>query len=178
MKIVQHLSEASIDALRAVIGRPVFQLLSRNLMLDRYGFGISSGNFSIDLLESQYCVVEGGWADTLRAGIDYHFLSASLADWPKHVGRLKDLERESYYQAYPSHIILPGGTFPVTSITVHTHAAEEGSEAVEYDHALVFTRSDGLRFALAAFSAWLTFTHDSETIDGVISTYPEQLCLD
>ena len=52
--------------------------------------------------------------------------------------------------AFPSAVALRTPAAAVTEVLVLDHRETSGEECVHYDHAIVFTRSDGYRFAFSA----------------------------
>jgi hypothetical protein len=172
------LSTASLKALRTILGRSVYQIFTRNLEVSCDM--VLASNYSISLHGGPYCVVENDWADMPRVAIDYYSLEASIRDWPKGVGRVRDGSKSPDALAHPSHVLLRTPAAAVTAISVLEHREAADDESVHYDQAIVFTRSDGYRFAFSAHSsilAFLEFTDKPERIDRLLSEFRERVRL-
>src|SRR6185312_3414276 len=113
------------------------------------GHQITAADFSLALGNKRFCLIENDWADTPKAALDYYFLRASICDWPKGVGRsIGPTGMEALVQ--PSSITLRTPAAAVTSIVILEYRESHEDESVRYDSGIVFSRTDGHRFALFA----------------------------
>lgn len=177
MEYVHLISDSGLDALRSVIGQEVYMLYTRAITVDRDH--VTAPDFSLGLGQSSFCVIENDWADTPQTALDYYFLDATIRDWPKGVGRAKERNWMDAL-AHPSVVVLKTPAAAVVSVVVLEHRDSFDEESVHYDHGLVFTRSDGYRFALSAehsIMGQLEFTDDAAEIDQLLAEYSERVRL-
>jgi len=143
MDYIQLLSEAEWQSLRRVLGRRVAVLYTRSIDVQRQA--IVAPDFSLDLGEHGYCVIESDWNDTPNEYLNYHAMHIGLRDWPKRIARVRDDEGRIMLGS-PSSVCLPTPASAIVSVAVHENRKAAGSERAHYDHAVVFTCADGYRF--------------------------------
>jgi hypothetical protein len=190
LEYVHLLNGSALEALRAVLGCRVIQLLAPSVEV-RQHVVISSG-FSLDIRGSApYCVVESDWDDTSNDYLDYHMMTATLSDWPKGVGcRRRSSSEAEIRERWPGGDALgrcstvhPSWRWPqgvVECVTVMENRAASDKDSVHYDHALVFTCSGGYRFSLSAhrsIAGGLEFSDHEPTVRQLSEEYQERLSL-
>ena len=181
MEHIHLISDTEVKDLRSVLGRSVPTLYTRSVEVREQI--IVASDFSLELGERKYCVIESDWSDTPQEGIDYHMIQVFLRDWPKGIVRVRDQTSPDDMLGYPSSIDLrPSATEPeISRIQVLEHRESIGTESVHYDQAVIFTRSDGYRFALSAQDSiigGLEFSAHEPLIEDLFKEYPERLCLE
>lgn len=177
MEFTHLIADSGIDALRRVLGCDVLQLFTRAIAI--HGPRVTAEDFSLALGNKKFCLIENDWADTPEAALDYYFLSATICDWPKGIGRsLNPSGIEALLQ--PSSITLRPPAAPVTSIVILEHGESHGSESVRYDNGIVFSRADGYRFALFAepsIVGQLEFSDNEDVITRLLEENGQRLRL-
>ena len=188
MEYSHLLHDGDLNALRAVLGRRVVLLYARRVEVRQHA--VISSDFSLDLGgPGHYCVVESDWDDTPGAYLAYHMIAVTLRDWPKGVARVRPGASEAATGqwwpggdalGHPSvvHLRSPHGV--VDNIKLLEHRASSGAESIHYDHALVFSCSDGYRFSLSAhksIAGGLEFSDHEPVLRQLCEEHPERLSL-